>query len=210
MSDIDHAFFAPLARGLYLDAFGRPLFLVATVVPAQSVRDALELRLPTPVAAAPTEALAAETAATAAFRDALVAWRSSRDSSLMPGCVIVRGGEASAAYWPGPSLGEASRRAELGDSSPLLIPPRPASVPLSARSRADTVDGRIALVTGGAQGFGEEIVRGLASSGALVFVADLNFAGAESLSSRPAAPGAPSTKNSGPPRERNCSLLASA
>jgi sorbitol-6-phosphate 2-dehydrogenase len=43
------------------------------------------------------------------------------------------------------------------------------------------VDGRVALVTGGAQGFGEEIVRGLASSGALVFVADLNLAGAEKL-----------------------------
>ncbi len=44
------------------------------------------------------------------------------------------------------------------------------------------MEGRIALVTGGAQGFGEEIVRGLASSGALVFVADLNLAGAEKLS----------------------------
>jgi sorbitol-6-phosphate 2-dehydrogenase len=43
------------------------------------------------------------------------------------------------------------------------------------------VRGRIALVTGGAQGFGEEIVRGLAASGALVFVADVNLAGAERL-----------------------------
>jgi len=43
------------------------------------------------------------------------------------------------------------------------------------------VKDRIALVTGGAQGFGEEITRGLVSAGALVFIADLNKAGAEKL-----------------------------
>jgi sorbitol-6-phosphate 2-dehydrogenase len=45
------------------------------------------------------------------------------------------------------------------------------------------VRGRIALVTGGAQGFGEEIARGLAASGALVFIADVNLAGARKLAS---------------------------
>jgi sorbitol-6-phosphate 2-dehydrogenase len=40
---------------------------------------------------------------------------------------------------------------------------------------------KIALVTGGAQGFGEEISRSLAASGALVFIADLNLEGAETL-----------------------------
>ena len=40
---------------------------------------------------------------------------------------------------------------------------------------------RIALVTGGAQGFGEEIVRGLVDAGAIVFIADLNIQGAEKL-----------------------------
>lgn len=43
------------------------------------------------------------------------------------------------------------------------------------------VSGKLALVTGGAQGFGEEIVRGLVASGATVFIADLNEAGAEAL-----------------------------
>jgi NAD(P)-dependent dehydrogenase (short-subunit alcohol dehydrogenase family) len=43
--------------------------------------------------------------------------------------------------------------------------------------------GKMALVTGGAQGFGEEIVRGLVASGATVFIADLNKAGAEKLAS---------------------------
>jgi sorbitol-6-phosphate 2-dehydrogenase len=48
-------------------------------------------------------------------------------------------------------------------------------------SRAGVVKNRVALVTGGAQGFGEEIVRGLVSAGALVYIADLNREGAEKL-----------------------------
>jgi len=48
-------------------------------------------------------------------------------------------------------------------------------------SRSMVAKNRIALVTGGAQGFGEEIVRGLVSAGALVFIADLNFSGAQKL-----------------------------
>ncbi len=50
-----------------------------------------------------------------------------------------------------------------------------------AGSRASVVAGRVALVTGGAQGFGEEIVRALHASGAWVFIADLNVAGASAL-----------------------------
>ncbi|MDR0313606.1 MAG: SDR family NAD(P)-dependent oxidoreductase [Treponema sp.] len=48
-------------------------------------------------------------------------------------------------------------------------------------SRSLAVKNRIVLVTGGAQGFGEEITRGLVSAGALVFIADLNIEGAEKL-----------------------------
>lgn len=51
----------------------------------------------------------------------------------------------------------------------------------AATARNLVVHGKVALVTGGAQGFGEEIVRGLTASGALVFIADLNLAGAEKL-----------------------------
>ncbi|MEO7587158.1 MAG: SDR family NAD(P)-dependent oxidoreductase [Arachnia sp.] len=50
-----------------------------------------------------------------------------------------------------------------------------------AASRAGVVAGRVALVTGGAQGFGEGIVRALHASGAWVFIADLNLAGATAL-----------------------------
>ena len=50
-----------------------------------------------------------------------------------------------------------------------------------AKLSTGRVGGKLALVTGGAQGFGEEIVRGLVAAGATVFIADLNKAGAEKL-----------------------------
>ena len=42
---------------------------------------------------------------------------------------------------------------------------------------------KVALVTGGAQGFGEGMVRQLAAAGAYVYIADMNVAGAEALAS---------------------------
>ena len=46
------------------------------------------------------------------------------------------------------------------------------------RTGERTVNGRVALVTGGAQGFGAEIARGLVEAGCFVYVADLNGEGA--------------------------------
>jgi sorbitol-6-phosphate 2-dehydrogenase len=54
---------------------------------------------------------------------------------------------------------------------------------LAGKLPSGRVSGKLALVTGGAQGFGEEIVRGLVASGATVFIADLNKDGAEKLAS---------------------------
>ena len=47
--------------------------------------------------------------------------------------------------------------------------------------RETVMSGRISVVTGGAQGFGESIVRELAAAGSLVWVADLNTDGAKTL-----------------------------
>ncbi|PID98290.1 MAG: short-chain dehydrogenase, partial [Actinobacteria bacterium] len=41
------------------------------------------------------------------------------------------------------------------------------------------VSGRVAVVTGGAQGFGAEIAQGLVNQGCFVFIADLNGEGAQ-------------------------------
>lgn len=47
--------------------------------------------------------------------------------------------------------------------------------------RAGVVNNKVCVVTGGAQGFGEGIVRELIKSGALVFIADMNVGGAAKL-----------------------------
>lgn len=68
---------------------------------------------------------------------------------------------------------------EVGGASATLSSRQPEAG--QAAARAGVVAGRVALVTGGAQGFGEEIVRSLHASGAWVFIADLNVAGATAL-----------------------------
>ncbi len=68
---------------------------------------------------------------------------------------------------------------ELAGAKPVPGPKDPWAG--NAGSRASVVAGRIALVTGGAQGFGEQIVRALHSSGAWVHIADMNADGARAL-----------------------------
>jgi len=54
----------------------------------------------------------------------------------------------------------------------------------TATGRNAVVTNRVCVVTGGAQGFGEGLVRGLAEQGALVFIADLNLNGATELANQ--------------------------
>ncbi len=60
-----------------------------------------------------------------------------------------------------------------GVSAIVSLPP--------STSRDDVVRDKIALVTGGAQGFGEGMVRALSEMGAFVYIADMNRQGAEDL-----------------------------
>ncbi len=85
-------------------------------------------------------------------------------------------------YGLGATYDEAA--AESRGSIPSGGSVQPGSVPPGNRaiqSRDDVVRGKIALVTGGAQGFGEGMVRELAAAGAFVYIADLNAAGARTL-----------------------------
>lgn len=59
--------------------------------------------------------------------------------------------------------------------------PEVQSKPSSADFRPAVAD-KVALVTGGAQGFGEGIVRQLVDAGSYVFIADMNIDGAQALS----------------------------
>ncbi len=60
-----------------------------------------------------------------------------------------------------------------GVSSIVSLPP--------STTRDDVVRDKIVLVTGGAQGFGEGMVRALSEMGAFVYIADMNKQGAEDL-----------------------------
>lgn len=54
-------------------------------------------------------------------------------------------------------------------------------LPSKFSGRAAVVEHKVCVVTGGAQGFGEKIVRELVTNGASVFIADLNLAAAQKL-----------------------------
>ena len=192
MSDIDHARVAPLVRGLFLGELGRPAVVVPGSEPTSGAGDALELEVPESAVSAAAAPANDERAFGAALREALGAWRSSRGAQTsLPGCVVLKRGSGRVAYYAGRSIDEARTRAGAGDASVLQADAhaqrsaadaaRPGG-DASAAGRAQVVEARIAIVTGGAQGFGEEIASALAASGALVFVADLNFEGARRLS----------------------------
>ena len=100
--------------------------------------------------------------------DELPAALASADLAL-PGTLAVTVGEETLAFTAG----------TVGDPAPL--PHGKEADASAAAARARVVEGKVAVVTGGAQGFGAEIVRGLVLSGAFVYIADLNGEGAAAL-----------------------------
>jgi sorbitol-6-phosphate 2-dehydrogenase len=122
-----------------------------------------------------------------AIRAAFDAFRAKADAAgsaaaaSLPGAVFVPG---RGVYGLGRDLDSAASNAMLaasGSSLPAFAGDFPAEgIPLHLE-RSRVVDGAVVAVTGGAQGFGEEIVRGLAAAGATVFIVDLNEAGAAKL-----------------------------
>jgi len=130
-----------------------------------------------------------ETNAALVIKRAYEAWKksdASRDPGdgkiMLPSCVaLYANGKPEALYWIGPDIDSASKRLANKDASPEILPVQKERIAIDPSERALVVKNKIALVTGGAQGIGEEIVRNLTASGALVFIADLNLEGAQSL-----------------------------
>jgi sorbitol-6-phosphate 2-dehydrogenase len=104
------------------------------------------------------------------------AWGAGRAADELPPCVEVTLGNTRSSFFPGATLDESRSRALSGRAEPF-------SVGAAPTQRSHILRGRVALVTGGAQGFGEEIVRGLVAAGALLFVADRNMPLASKLAS---------------------------
>jgi len=92
-----------------------------------------------------------------------------KKKNLYPSVIAVEG--LPTLYGLGTNYDEAVR--SEGVSSIYSLPP--------SENRNDVVRDKIALVTGGAQGFGEGMVRTLSELGAFVYIADMNLEGAKKL-----------------------------
>jgi sorbitol-6-phosphate 2-dehydrogenase len=184
---LDQLIIAPLVRGLCINAAGQE----RVVVPGSGGAVAPQA-LKVDIAPAISGDALDEAAAAGALQEAYAAWDLENNPpgtpKKQPACIALSGGEEAAVYWIDRDLDSARKRRDSGngeflegDAPPVSKPGGSALPGLSAAGRSAVVQGKTALVTGGAQGFGEEIVRGLAASGALVFIADLNRGGAEKL-----------------------------
>ena len=190
MNKLNPASVAPLLRGLFLDAGRLPVIVApaasgaggmapgAGAAQAKGGGAASALALALTEAAFDAEGNLDEAKAAAELK---AGYQAAGGPALA--CGLVPGGAAIPVTLAAPGSGGGLET--LGFSVSVLPGAvRPGSDPgmaNSAAGRTTVVAGRIALVTGGAQGFGAEIVRGLASSGACVFIADLNLTGAASL-----------------------------
>ncbi|WP_010259157.1 SDR family NAD(P)-dependent oxidoreductase [Treponema primitia] len=186
MSFDGHLILAPLIRGIWINASGESRVVVPSAgVPCKDPDRIVSADLS---AAGTTDGLD-EALALKALKEAYSAWVVQKGNvKTQPSCIRVKTpSNEEVVYWIDRDLASARKRSENGDGSPLELQSKGtsgsgiAAAGASASGRSDVVKNKIVLVTGGAQGFGEEIVRGLAASGALVFIADLNQAGAEKL-----------------------------
>ncbi|MDR1505883.1 MAG: SDR family NAD(P)-dependent oxidoreductase [Treponema sp.] len=199
--NVPHSVLAPLVRGLCISAAKAPRVVIAGTADPGSA-------LTIDISSAFTQngegqIVFDDRSAAKALSEAYAAWefetapsgaeaaRSAGSVMKQPSCIVLTGKKGLlGVYWIDRDLDCAIKRREKNDLSLIeeIVPPAQGTdiTPkgLSARDRSNVVKNRIAVVTGGAQGFGEQIVLGLASSDALVFIADLNIGGAKKLAEK--------------------------
>jgi len=161
MNALDPTIIAPLVRGLFLDALGLPVIVSSVLTEECNAEMVADLTME------------ADFSGTAAPDEEALA-------------LTLRGGLASAVDGSLKNWMEGKRRVTVGVSSGqstslFSVMAAGVSAPGAGLAGNQVLEGRVALVTGGAQGLGEEISRGLAAAGAYVFIADLNHAGAVAL-----------------------------
>ena len=159
------AFFAPIIRGAIINLVQKP-WIVQSVGSAQSAQKERKASLRIAFEGAPNDEKEAAAAVKKAF--------ASVHKGTVPSCIELSVEGKTELFLTAPdtlSLAQAESGAVNEWNCACA----------SCASRADVVKNKTALVTGGAQGFGEELVRGLVKQGAVVFIADLNLEGAEKL-----------------------------
>jgi len=169
---------AALIRGLCVNVTGRPHIVIfndrGVVVP----KNAMTLEI--------SEEESEEKAA-GIILASYETWKKTnpaRDSLIPvpPLAELTANGMCLGVYWIGEDYDSALKRRDEKDISCLYEAPADKHDLLNPLRRSRVVKNKIALVTGGAQGIGEEISRNLAACGALVFIADLNIDKAGTLS----------------------------
>lgn len=159
------AFFAPIIRGAIINLVQKP-WIVQSAGSAQSIQKERKASLRIAFEGAPNDEKEAAAAVKKAF--------ASVHNGAVPSCIELSVEGKTELFLTAPdtlSLAQAESGAVNEWNCACA----------SCASRADVVKNKTALVTGGAQGFGEELVRGLVKQGAVVFIADLNLEGAEKL-----------------------------
>lgn len=187
---------APLLRGIYLHQARRSVIVLRGDTP-------VEVECLIDLGSAFQNESYNETMAAKIVSEACAAWffehgprgveaqRNQGSPTSLPSCVNVQMDSGTYTYWIDWDLDSCQRRARDLDQTALALPDPDLGTGTPSdpyrvlfTSRTSVVAGKIALVTGGAQGFGEELVRGLVAGGALVFIADLNHEGAKALADR--------------------------
>lgn len=159
------AFFAPIIRGAIINLVQKP-WIVQSVGSAQSAQKERKASLRIAFDGAPNDEKEAAAAVKKAF--------ASIHNGTVPSCIELSVEGKTEFFLTAPDTSSLTQ-AESGAVNEWNC------ACASCASRADVVKNKTALVTGGAQGFGEELVRGLVKQGAVVFIADLNLEGAEKL-----------------------------
>jgi len=173
-----NGFIGALIRGLYINVTGKPHAVVfydwEVVVPKNALK--IEINL------SDNEKSAAGIIR-ASYKNWLLTNPEQDKKVPIPSCAaLTANGKNLGVYWIGENIDSARKTQNEKNGSHLVEYHAPDYETINPARRADVVKNKIALVTGGAQGIGEEIVRGLAACGAFVFIADLNFEGAKKLS----------------------------
>jgi sorbitol-6-phosphate 2-dehydrogenase len=202
MSTLNYGAIATIIRGLCIDTIEYP-WVVLYSRPEGVVLSPEALTVDIAVAFGTGDVFDEDTAVKI-LHEALESWKFERAPAgveaaakksvtrKLPSCVAVKKEDKiQAVYWIDRDIDTARGRIAGNDGSLLeekIVPPSrgalTAAPELNAARRSAVVRNKIALVSGGAQGIGEEIVRGLAASGALVFIADINLEGAEALAKK--------------------------
>jgi len=172
-----------LIRGFFISLTGKP----CVVIGENNKRNA-------PVAAMKVEICCndSEESIVDAVRRTYDIWKKSalqgagkKNKIPLPSCIaFCMNDKVKALFWRDHDLDSVRKRIAERDASPEVEDIAAGRTTVDPAERAEVLKNKIALVTGGAQGIGEEIVRNLAAAGALVFIADLNFEGAGELAEK--------------------------